>query len=207
MKTSPPVGTPKLLPAGKTLSVAVCIGTYNQARYLTECIESVLAQTYPIKEILVSDDASTDETPEVMEKLCKLYPTVRYYRQPVNLGIAENLSWALAQPSTDLIARVDSDDRLEPDFAATLVDLMARYPQAGYGHGDVYEIDSEGVTTRLRRLYRSAVSRGPRGIAEEGCAGYRVAANCILFVPPHCCRQITTTRTPRGNAPRIGIYR
>ena len=67
-------------------TVAVCIGTYNQAQYLRECIESALAQTYPIQEIWVSDDASTDNTPQVMEEICKLHPMVHYFGSPWNLG-------------------------------------------------------------------------------------------------------------------------
>lgn len=171
-----------LLPAAPSQpSVSVCIGTYNQARYLRECIESVLAQTYPIAEIWVSDDASTDDTQQVMAEICNRNPTVRYHRHAVNLGIAANLSWALAQPSTELIARIDSDDRLEPEFTATLAGLMARYPRAGYGHCDVYEMDSHGARTRVRRLYRSAVYEDPEQALRQNAQGYRVAANCILY--------------------------
>ena len=162
-------------------SVSICIGTYNQAQYLSECIESVLAQTYPVAEIWVSDDAGTDATQDVMAEICRCHPIVRYYRQPTNLGIVKNLSWVLAQPSTELIARIDSDDRLEPAFVATLADLMSRYPQAGYGHGDVYEMDSRGVRTRVRRLHRSTVYEDPEESLMKNARGYRVAANCILF--------------------------
>jgi len=162
-------------------SVSVCIGTYNQARYVAECVASVLSQTYPIAEIWVSDDASTDETQEVMAEICKRHSNVRYHRHAVNMGIAKNLSWALAQPSTELIARIDSDDRLEPEFASALADLMSRFPQAGYGHGDVYEMDSLGARTRVRRLYRSTVYEGPEEALKKNAQGYRVAANCILY--------------------------
>ena len=162
-------------------SVSVCIGTYNQARYLVECVESILAQTCPVEEIWVSDDASTDNTQMVMEELCRRYSTVRYYRHSSNQGIAKNLSWALAQPFTELIARIDSDDKMEPRFIETLAGLMKKYPQAGYGHGDVYEIDSRGVRTRVRRLQRSAVYEDAEESLRKNAQGYRVAADCILF--------------------------
>lgn len=162
-------------------SVAVCIGTYNQAQYLEECIESVLAQSRPVEEIWVSDDASTDHTPQVMERLCKLHPTVKYYRQPVNLGISENLSWVLAQPSTEFIGRIDSDDRLEPNFVATLMDLLLAYPQAGFAHGEILEMDSRGVRTKVRRLHRPAVFESAEESLRNGARGYRVAANCIFY--------------------------
>jgi hypothetical protein len=163
------------------LTVAVCMGTYNQALYIEECIASILAQSRAASEIWISDDASSDRTQEVMEALCQRHPTVHYYRQPKNLGIAENLSWVLAQPKTDLIARIDSDDRMEPEYLATLADLLARYPQAGYAHCEVYEIDSHGAHTRLRRLHRAAEYESPEESLKKNASGYRVAANCILY--------------------------
>jgi glycosyltransferase involved in cell wall biosynthesis len=165
----------------RTPTVAVCIGTYNQAQYLARCIESVLAQSYPLEEIWVSDDASTDGTQALMEEICAHYPAVCYHRHPENSGIARNLSWALSRPNTELIARIDSDDELEPGFVETLVGLMGSHPQAGYGHCDVYEIDSYGVPTRVRRLYREDVYETPEESLKKNANGYRVAANCILF--------------------------
>ncbi len=171
----------ELRPLGMKMSVAVCIGAYNQAQYLRECIESVAAQTHPIEEIWVSDDASTDDTPDVMEEICRLYPTVLYYRQPRNLGIAGNLSWVLSQPATDFVVRLDSDDRLEPAFVATLADLMNRYPRAGYAHCDIYEIDGRGAHTRMRRLHRPAVYESPEQAIRRNTHSYRVAGNIVLY--------------------------
>jgi glycosyltransferase involved in cell wall biosynthesis len=162
-------------------SVAICIGTFNQAKYLGACIESALAQNCPIESIWISDDASTDDTPESMEKICNLHPIVHYHRHPVNLGIAANLSWVLSQPSTEFIVRIDSDDLLEPDFVGTLVGLMRRYPDAGYAHGQVHEIDSLGARKRIRSLHRSAIYESAEESLKRSAKGYRVAANCILY--------------------------
>ncbi len=162
-------------------TVAVCIGTYNQAQYLRQCIESVVSQTHPIQEIWVSDDASTDNTPEVMEEICKVYSTVHYYRQLQNLGIAGNLSWVLSQPATDLVVRLDSDDRLEPAFVATLAILMNKYPQAGYAHCNIYEVDGHGAQTRIRRLHRLAAYESPEDAIRRNTASYRVAGNIVLY--------------------------
>jgi glycosyltransferase involved in cell wall biosynthesis len=162
-------------------SVAVCIGTYNQSQYLKSSIASALAQTYPIAEIWVSDDASTDDTEAVMREICAEHPQVRYYRQPVNLGLPGNISWLLSQPSTELIVRLDSDDRMEPDYVAVLAALMARHPQAGYAHCDVHEIDIEGRVRRVRRLMRTVEYESPETALERSASGYRAAANCILY--------------------------
>lgn len=165
----------------KPLTVGVCIGTFNQAQYVRDCIESVVAQTYPIQEIWVSDDASTDGTPEVMRALCAELPVVRYYRQPSNLGLAANLSWVLAQPKTDLVVRLDSDDRLEPGYVETLAGLMAKHPSAGFAHCDVFEMNGKGERTRVRRLSRTAEFESADEALKNSATGFRVAANCLLF--------------------------
>ena len=137
------------------LTVAICIGTYNQSQYLRASIESALAQTYPIQEFWVADDASTDDTSAVMAEICKQYPHIRYYRQPRNLALPGNLSWLLAQPKTDLIVRLDSDDRLEPNYVAVLAGLMQQHPRAAFAHCDVGELDRDNQRPRVRRLNRT----------------------------------------------------
>jgi len=163
------------------LTTTVCIGTYNQAQYLRGSIGSAIAQTYPIQEIWISDDASTDDTDSVMRELCEQYPQIRYYRQPVNLGLPGNISWLLSQPQTDLIVRLDSDDRLEPDYVAVLAGLMQQYPQAGFAHCNVNEIDVAGHIRRVRRLSRINDYESSEQALKRSASGYRAAANCILY--------------------------
>ncbi len=165
----------------KPLTVAVCIGTYNQAQYLKQCIDSVFAQTYPIQEIWVSDDASKDETDRVMAEIAAQSPIVRYYKQPSNLGLSGNLSWVLSQPGTDLVVRLDSDDRLEPEYVNTLTALMTKYPSAGFAHSDVFEMNGSGERTRVRRLSRTTEFESADEALRRSASGYRVAANCLLF--------------------------
>ena len=163
------------------LSVAICIGTYNQSQYLKASIESALAQTYPIQELWVSDDASTDDTPAVMEEIRQLHPHIRYHCQPQNLALPGNLSWLLAQPKTELIVRLDSDDRLEPNYVAVLAELMRQYPQAGFAHCDVAELDKDNRRPRIRRLTRTKVYESGDEALQSNASGYRTAANCILY--------------------------
>jgi hypothetical protein len=116
-----------------------------------------------------------------MEQLCREYPQIHYHRHAANVGPARNLSWALAKPSTDLVARLDSDDRMEPRYVEVLAGLMQAYPQAGYAHCDVWELDENNRQTRLRRLTRSFSYEGPDEALKSNARGFRTAANCILF--------------------------
>ena len=87
--------------------VSVVIPCYNQAHFLGEAIESVLAQTYPHLEIVVVDDGSTDNTGEVAAR----YPGVRYVRQE-NQGLAAARNTGLRHSSGDYLVFLDADDRL-----------------------------------------------------------------------------------------------
>ena len=95
--------------AGAAL-VSVVIPCYNQAHFLGEAIESVLAQTYPHREIVVVDDGSPDNTREVASR----YPGVRYVRQE-NQGLAAARNTGLRHSSGSYLVFLDADDRLLPE--------------------------------------------------------------------------------------------
>jgi glycosyltransferase involved in cell wall biosynthesis len=163
------------------LSVAVCIGCYNQGHYLEGALLSVFAQTLPAAEIFVSDDASTDGTPETMAALRGAFPTVHFFRQSRNLGVAGNNSWLLAQPKTDIIVRLDSDDRLESEYVEVLEELMRKYPRAGYAHCHAYELDGQDNKTRIRRLRPRPEFEDSDTALQNTISGMKVAANNIMY--------------------------
>ncbi|MBD2091920.1 glycosyltransferase [Microcoleus sp. FACHB-1515] len=104
-----------------TPQISVVIPTYNYGRYLTEAIESVLAQSEVAAEIIVVDDGSTDETRAVVQPY---RDRIRYIRQE-NQGpsIARNVGLRHAQGK--LILFLDADDRLLPNILAAQIDRFA----------------------------------------------------------------------------------
>ena len=97
-------------------SISVLIPSYRQARFLPEALESVLAQDWKDREILVADDASGDETAEVIEPFLRREPRIRFHRHPSNLGLVENWNWCLQQARGMAIKLMGADDRLDrPD--------------------------------------------------------------------------------------------
>src|SRR5947208_1919794 len=91
--------------------VSVVIPVFNRHRYVREAIESVLAQTYPAVEVVVTDDGSTDETPDVLRSFGD---RIRVITQP-NAGIAAARNVAVGAARGSLIALLDSDDRWLPN--------------------------------------------------------------------------------------------
>jgi hypothetical protein len=101
-------------PAERAERVSVVIPCFNQAHFLAEAIESVLAQTHAGIEIVVVDDGSRDNTVEVAGR----YPGVRYLRQ-VNRGLAAARNAGLAEVEGEFVLFLDSDDRLLPGAIAS----------------------------------------------------------------------------------------
>lgn len=162
-------------------NATICIPTYNQSQYLPYSVGSACQQTYPNIEVWVSDDASTDQTPEVVSQLCTKYPALLAFRQPQNLGMSGNLRWILPQPKTTYIARLDSDDLLLPNYLQVLIPLLEKFPQAGYAHVAVQQINQNGEVTRIRRLARATGFQSAEESLQSQVYGYRVAANICLF--------------------------
>ena len=162
------------------MRLIVCIPTYNQARYLRLAVASVLAQTGCEVEVWVSDDCSTDETPDVMGEFSG-DKRVHYHRWIKNQGIAANASWLMTQGDSEYIVRLDSDDLLRPDYCSTLLEMMAAEPHAAVAHGGVEEIDQYGVHRRLRLLRRNTGYEEPDIALRAATMGYRVAANICMF--------------------------
>jgi glycosyltransferase involved in cell wall biosynthesis len=94
------------------------IPTYNRAGFLRRAIESALDQTYPDVEVLVSDNASTDETSEVVRSFGD---RVRYHRQSENLGSWPNFIHLTAMASGEYFTWLQDDDLIHPRFAERAV--------------------------------------------------------------------------------------
>ena len=92
--------------------VTIAIPTFNRASWLSDCILLALSQTYQHFEILVSDNASTDETAEVLRRFSDR--RLRVVRQKENIGLLKNWNACLAEAKGEYIVFVSDDDRIAP---------------------------------------------------------------------------------------------
>src|SRR5919108_2036820 len=119
--------------------VSVIITSYNQARFLSDAIESVLTQTYSQFEIVVVDDGSTDHASEVVTR----YPGVRYIHQD-NQGLSAARNTGLRESNGAYLVLLDADDRLLPIALETGVDCLQAHPECGFVSGHHSLISSNG---------------------------------------------------------------
>lgn len=153
------------------VSVVVC--TYNQQSFVSETIESVLAQSYPCFEVIVSDDGSTDDTPQILQSYQSRYSDkIKVVLSPRNTGIPANINRALSQRSGDITSWLDGDDLMLPSKLATQVALLLKNPQATGCYHDMDVFESE-----------SGQSLGPMSLVYNGSEKLRQGELKDWFVP------------------------
>jgi glycosyltransferase involved in cell wall biosynthesis len=109
-----------------TVKVSAIIPCYNGARWLAEAIDSIKAQTQGVDEIIVVDDASTDDSYEIARE----HDDVIVLRNARNLGEGYSRNVGLRRATGDLITWLDADDLWLPHHVHTLTALFERYPEA-----------------------------------------------------------------------------
>ena len=100
--------------------ISVIIPVYNVEKYLAECIESILNQTFNDIEILIIDDCSTDNSYKIMEEYAKKDSRIVLYHNENNVGVSKTRNIGLDNAKGEYIAFVDSDDYVAPDFLRIL---------------------------------------------------------------------------------------
>jgi glycosyltransferase involved in cell wall biosynthesis len=126
--------------------VSVVIPCYNQAQFLGEAIESVLAQSYPRFQIIVVDDGSTDDTSGVAAR----YPGVRCVRQD-NQGVSAARNSGLARSEGEYVVFLDADDRLLPEALEAGVGCLKAQPGCGFASGRYRFIAGDGSFLKPQR--------------------------------------------------------
>src|SRR5581483_8515222 len=109
-------------------SISVVIPAYNAGRYVTQAIDSVLAQTPRPCEILVINDGSTDDTEE---RLLPYWNDIRYIAQP-NQGVSASRNRGIQEARGDFVAFLDADDVWHPRKLDLQMQVFARRPELGF---------------------------------------------------------------------------
>jgi glycosyltransferase involved in cell wall biosynthesis len=127
--------------------VSVVIPLFNKQEYLKRAISSVLAQTYPLFELLIIDDGSTDASFSVASEI--LDPRVRIIRQE-NKGVSSARNRGVLEAQYDWVAFLDADDEWLPEFLGKLVSLTQNFPDCGiYGSAHYRIMEDEVLSVSM----------------------------------------------------------
>lgn len=108
------------------MKVSIVVPVYNGARYLKECLDSLLGQTLSDFEVVVVDDCSTDSTPTVLLDYARRDPRVRVLTQRKNLGVSCARNRGIEAARGEYVGFCDADDWIEPPMYEVLYDAAKR---------------------------------------------------------------------------------
>ena len=97
----------------KSVSVVMC--TYNGERYIREQLDSIVAQTYALKEVIIQDDGSSDHTVDICREYARRYPFIQVFVNEQNKGLEANFESATMRSVGDFVAFSDQDDIWYPE--------------------------------------------------------------------------------------------
>jgi hypothetical protein len=126
------------------LTAVVC--NYNHGRYLRSALDAMLAQSRPPDELIVVDDASTDDSADVLADFTAAHPETVVLRNESNLGFHGAFARGLAAAKGNYVYSGGADDCVLPGFFAPAMDWASRHPEAGLICGRVVAVGPDGRT-------------------------------------------------------------
>jgi len=143
------------------IKVSIALATFNGAEYVVEQLDSFAVQTRVPDEIVVVDDASSDETPDLVERWASGSGLqVRLERNPTRLGHAPNFSRALSLVSGDVVFPSDQDDRWDSSKIERMLHVLGQQPETDVLICDARLADAElepAGRTKLEKIRRAGM--------------------------------------------------
>lgn len=141
----------------KSPKLSVMIPTYNSANYLKDAVNSVLAQNYTDYELIIVDNASTDNTEEIVQEFQD--QRIKYYKNKINLGSRGNINRCMELATGEYLRHLCADDILLPGVLGKQVHILDTLPKVGVVTCDMYVTD-ERLENRRRANFFPGHEKG-----------------------------------------------
>jgi glycosyltransferase involved in cell wall biosynthesis len=138
--------------------LTIGLPVYNGEDFLADALESLLGQTYEDFELVISDNASTDNTAEICKKYAEQDSRIRYIRQPFNIGLARNERFVIRQATGELFKLTAHDDLYARDLLKRCVETLDAHPEAVVAHCWEARIDQQSTVVEAM-TYKVAASQ------------------------------------------------
>ena len=124
--------------------ISLALPVYNGERFIASAIRSILSQDYRDFELIITDNASNDKTPEICREFAALDSRIRYFRNDRNLGAGPNYNLGFHLSTAEYFKWCSSDDLLTPNFIGACLHVLETNPQVALAYGTTQSIDQEG---------------------------------------------------------------
>lgn len=129
--------------------VTIGLPIYNGQNYLAQTMDSILAQTYRDFEIIISDNASTDQTESICREYAARDARVHYYRNETNIGASANYNRVFELGQGAYFKWAAHDDLLAPTYLERCVEVLDRYPDVVLAYTQAKAIDDKGNIVKI----------------------------------------------------------
>src|SRR3990167_2853502 len=143
--------------------VSIVLPVYNGARYLAQAIDSCLNQTHQNIELIIVDDCSTDETPEIIQSFND--PRVRYVRNKTNQRLPRSLNIGFALATGEYLTWTSDDNQFLPEAIAVMLGFLMENESIDFVYADNLSKFLDTGETKKRNI------SGPENIRERNCIG------------------------------------
>lgn len=150
--------------------VTIVLPTHNGSRYLREAIRSCIDQTYTNWELILVDDASTDDTPAILAECAAADKRIFFIRNEKNLRLPASLNVGFARSRGDYLTWTSDDNLYEPNAIEVMVRHLQTHPECGLVYCDMLVIGPEGEPLGLRE------GQAPEALVDSNCVGA-----CFLY--------------------------
>lgn len=161
------------------LKLSIIMPNYNHAQYISEAFDAIAGQSWKPFEVIICDDASTDNSVEVIEKIVKNSPIVKLLKNEHNIGVTNSVNYALKHVSGDYLYIVSADDKILPGFFEKSMKLLTQYPQAGICSTLSFIMDKQG--RRKGFILNPIVSTKPCFFSPEKVRDIFLKQGCWIY--------------------------
>ncbi|WP_205837239.1 glycosyltransferase family 2 protein [Neorhizobium sp. T25_13] len=125
--------------------ISIGLPVYNGGQHLRSAIDSILKQTFSDFELIISDNASTDETEKTCRELASRDNRVRYFRQSESIGVADNFRFVFEQATAPLFKWMAHDDWIDGDWLSVLVPVAKAQHAIIFGHVQMVTYEGQNM--------------------------------------------------------------
>jgi glycosyltransferase involved in cell wall biosynthesis len=129
--------------------VSIGVPVYNGERFLRQALDSLVNQTYSDFELIISDNASTDGTPEICKDYAGRDPRIRYIRQPINIGVARNWNALVHEARGVYFKWAPASDYCAPQMLERCIEAMNADTGIVLCYGKTLLVDEDGHPVEL----------------------------------------------------------
>jgi len=166
----------------ETETVSVVIVSHNSGEFLPRCLESILRSDYPLKELIVVDNASIDGS---IEEAKKRFPEIKVIQNQDNLGYSRAANKGVLASSGSLIALINPDTLVKENWLKELVQASTRHPRSAFFQPKIMLLNKPGYINSAGNMIHVAGFGICRGLGEYDKGQYNSEEN-VSFASGAC---------------------